>query len=90
MDIEWFLLGILVAAGAWYLVSTRRQDFKAVDWILFVAALVLGLFTIAFVGTMLSEPLTGAPRAAAVGGFLFGGITIVLAVALGRRLTAAR
>jgi hypothetical protein len=90
MSIEWLIIGVLVSVGVWYLMKAKRQAFKTTDWVLLVASVVLALFTIAFVGTMLSEPFPGAPRAAGIGALIFGGITVLLAVVLGRRLAAAK
>lgn len=90
MSIEWFVIGILVTVGVSYLMKAKRQAFKTTDWVLLVATVALGLFTIAFVGTMLAEPLPGAPRAAGVGALVFGGITVLLSVVLGRRLVLAK
>jgi hypothetical protein len=90
MSLEWLVIGILLSVGVWYLVEAKRQAFKKVDWVLLAATVVLALFTIAFVGTMLSEPFPSAPRAAGIGALIFGGITVLVAVVLGRRLAAAK
>jgi hypothetical protein len=86
MDLLWFLLGIAIVVGGWYVLKSKRPMFKTAEWVLLAAAVALGLVTIAFVSTMLTEPLPGAPRAAGIGALIFGGITVILGVVLGRRL----
>jgi hypothetical protein len=90
MSLEGFIIGILVSVGVWYLTKVKRPAFKPIEWGLLVVTVVMAIFTIAFVSTMMSEPLPGAPRAAGIGALIFGGGTVLLAVALGRRLNATK
>jgi len=82
----WFVEGILFVVmilGVRALLQDRGIHRAFWKWGLFVAWVVLGGFTIAFVGTSFGE---GEPVAAQRGGLLFGMLTIISGVGVWRLL----
>jgi len=91
----WFAEGILfvvVILAVRAVAQDRGVRVPLWKWALFVLWIILGGFTIAFVGTSFAE---GEPIAAQRGGLLFGLITVISGVGVWRLLfsrvgTAAR
>jgi len=82
----WFVEGILFVVmilGVRALLQDRGAGVAFWKWGIFVAWVVVGGFTIAFVGTSLGE---GEPVAAQRGGLLFGLLTIISGVGVWRLL----
>ncbi|WP_035267560.1 hypothetical protein [Desulfitibacter alkalitolerans] len=84
MGFLWLVVGICVTVAAFSLKKwseTLEEPLKWWNWLLISLWGVFLLFTFAFVGTAYGE---GEPRAAMVGGIIFGIMTIVSGVGLGR------
>ncbi|MBS3975918.1 MAG: dehalogenase [Syntrophomonadaceae bacterium] len=84
MGFLWLLVGICIALAGYSLIKynqTLTVPLKWWDWLLIALWGALLMFTFAFVGTSYGE---GEPRAGNVGGVIFGIITIVSGVGLGR------
>ena len=72
----WFIEGLLlclVIIGFKYWIEDRGVTLSWWNWVLFIVWLLFWGFTIAFITTSLGE---SEPRAALLGGILFGLITI--------------
>lgn len=82
----WFIegaLACLVAVGIKYWAEDRGVAMPWWKWILTAMWVCMAGFTLAFVGTSLGE---GEPRAAAMGGIIFGVLSIIVGVAFWRLL----
>lgn len=87
MMITFYLVGLLAAGAAWWLIRlayTRKVD----KWLL--AGLAVGIALILFcVAWGMGSVLEGVPRAAAMGVVFFGFPGVILVTLIGRRLTGS-
>jgi hypothetical protein len=80
----WFIEGVLAclaAAGIKVWMEDRGVPMPWWKWVLTVLWFCLAGFTVALVGTSLGE---GEPRAALMGGIVFGVLTVIVGVAFWR------
>ena len=87
MLITFYILGLLAAGAAWWLIRLALTR-KVEVWVL--AGMALGIALILFcVAWGMGSVLEGVPRAAAMGVVFFGFPGVILVTLIGRRLTAS-
>ena len=76
MALTWYILGILTVASVYFLYEYAKKH--RLHWI-FLASLVLGIFSILFsIAWSVGAVLEGVPRAASMGLLMFGLSGIVI------------
>jgi hypothetical protein len=86
----WFIEGVLACLAvlglrAW--LADKGISMRWWKWLLVIAWMTFAGFTLAFIGTSLGE---GEPRAALVGGIIFGVVSLIFGVGLWRLLAGGK
>lgn len=83
----WFVLGALVAAACIFLWRWAKSNNKILSWLDWLLALMVTGGVLMTFETVVGSIAEGEPRAAGLSFLLLGGVTIVLAILLWRRIT---
>ncbi len=78
MPVMWSTISALFVAALWAMAAIlegRGISFSFGQWAIYLAWLLWALFSVAYVWTSLGED---EPRAAGVGGVIFGGLALVV------------